>query len=77
MKDLLSHSLFLIYENYGIGEKCTKERLAKILYSTRCTKFQKTCKKPMLTAFKKRVLFSLFMRGVFSDHFNLISEVQG
>ena len=57
----------MICKHYGIGEKCTKERLSKVPDPAPCTKFQKTCKKPMLTAFKNPQFFSLYMRGHFPE----------
>ena len=65
MRDLLSGGRFLNCGNYGIGEKVHKGTACKDPLPSTLYKIKKICKKPMLTAFKNRDLFSLFMRGVF------------
>ena len=65
MRDLLSGGRFLNCGNYGIGEKCTKERLAKVLDPALCTSYLKNIRMPCHFPLTFDGKMSLFMRGVF------------
>ena len=65
MRDLLSGSRFLICENYGIGEKCTKGRPTKVPAPAPCTNFLKNYKRLCHFAFTFRLIMSFIMKGIF------------